>query len=544
MNRSRLLAGLRSLVHRSGVARKRGSSLGELIYFEQRRRSRNPGRSRREFLKYSGLTAGAVLSTGRLASASRQPRIAIIGAGMAGLNAALTLQDAGFAATIYEASRNVGGRVHSNTGSWLQNQTSEWCGEFIDSGHTTMLSLAQRFGLTVVDEIMDQPSGSTDTLYFFEQYYSVEKAFKDFQKIADRVEADANDLFPTTFDPATQSRRAVQLDHMSAHQWIDRYVPGGHRSPLGAYINSAFTNEFGLDTDLQSSLNLVYSLGFQPDSDSFAIYGESDQRFHIEGGNDQLPFRMAAELRTDRIRTRWWMESIRKSGDGTFGITFASPEGVRYVTADHVILTLPFSVLRNLDYGHAGFDPLKRTAIEELGYGTNSKLIVQCTERLWNIQGPWGLGDGNMYTDLFFQNTWDASRGTPAQAGLLVAFLGGREALALGGAAQPFADVATSPHVARYVEEFLKPANRPWPSIKALWSGRATLSTPWKAPNLLGSYSCWKVGQYTKFSGYEGVRQGNCHFAGEHCSQSFQGFMEGAAQEGARAAQEIIDDLS
>jgi hypothetical protein len=29
-----------------------------------------------------------------------------------------------------------------------------------------------------------------------------------------------------------------------------------------------------------------------------------------------------------------------------------------------------------------------------------------------------------------------------------------------------------------------------------------------------------KPGQYTGFSGYEGVRQGNIHFAGEHCSMS------------------------
>jgi monoamine oxidase len=56
----------------------------------------------------------------------------------------------------------------------------------------------------------------------------------------------------------------------------------------------------------------------------------------------------------------------------------------------------------------------------------------------------------------------------------------------------------------------------------------------------LGSYACWKVGQYTKFAGYEGVAQGACHFAGEHCSVNFQGFMEGGAQEGARAAREII----
>jgi monoamine oxidase len=48
----------------------------------------------------------------------------------------------------------------------------------------------------------------------------------------------------------------------------------------------------------------------------------------------------------------------------------------------------------------------------------------------------------------------------------------------------------------------------------------------------------------TGFSGYEGVRQGNIHFAGEHCSTSFQGFMEGGASEGVRAANEILADLA
>jgi monoamine oxidase len=78
--------------------------------------------------------------------------------------------------------------------------------------------------------------------------------------------------------------------------------------------------------------------------------------------------------------------------------------------------------------------------------------------------------------------------------------------------------------------------------VSAHWTSRATLSTPWSDPNLLGSYSCWKVGQYTSFSGYEGARQGKIHFAGEHCSINFQGYMEGGASEGARAANEILSD--
>ena len=539
MSRSHLLAELRSVLRASIAARNHGLPLAEVL------RSEHARPTRRQLIGAFGLAAGAALSTrGSFARGATQPRVAIVGGGIAGLHAALTLLDAGIVSTIYEAGGVVGGRIHSNTTAWLEGQTSEWCGELIDSNHRTMLRLAKRFGLTVVDLIAAQPPGSTDTLYFFEKYYGVEQAYRDFQVIAAQLEFDANRLFPTTYNPATHFPRAVELDRMSARQWIDLYVPGGHRSPLGAYIDSAYTSEFGLNTDRQSSLNIVYSMGFQTDPAVFSIYGQSDERYHVLGGNDQIPLNIAAALNPENIRTGWWMESIRKSPGGVFELTFSTPDGVRSVTADHVILTLPFSVLRGLDYQHAGFDALKQTAIQELGYGTNSKLVLQFSERLWDRQGPWGLGDGNMYTDLFFQNTWDSSRGIPGNAGVLAVYAGGTDGLSFGGAAQPFATAATSPQVVGYAERFLNAAKLPWPGIQSLWNGHATLSTPWKAPNLLGSYSCWLVGQYTGFSGYEGVRQGNCHFAGEHCSVNFQGFMEGGAETGARAAAEIISDLS
>ena len=62
-------------------------------------------------------------------------------------------------------------------------------------------------------------------------------------------------------------------------------------------------------------------------------------------------------------------------------------------------------------------------------------------------------------------------------------------------------------------------------------------------PLLKLSYSYWRVGQYTAFSGYEGAQQGNIHFAGEHCSTDFQGYMEGGAAEGARAAKEVLTQI-
>ena len=69
-------------------------------------------------------------------------------------------------------------------------------------------------------------------------------------------------------------------------------------------------------------------------------------------------------------------------------------------------------------------------------------------------------------------------------------------------------------------------------------------SLPALDPNLGASYSYWRVGQYTSFAGYEKVRQGNVFFAGEHCSLEYQGYMEGGAAEGARAAKEILAELA
>src|SRR5579864_4422746 len=74
--------------------------------------------SRRDFLKLSGATVGAAALTGAVPAfaaprASAGPRIGIIGAGIAGLNCALTLQDKGLASVVFEASDRIGGRMHS-----------------------------------------------------------------------------------------------------------------------------------------------------------------------------------------------------------------------------------------------------------------------------------------------------------------------------------------------------------------------------------------------------------------------------------------------
>jgi monoamine oxidase len=312
---------------------------------------------------------------------------------------------------------------------------------------------------------------------------------------------------------------------------------------MGQLLDVAYNIEYGNVTTEQSSLNMVYLLGFQPIPGNFRIFGASDERYHLQGGNERLPQAIAAALAPGTVQLNTAMTAIATNADSTFTLTLKGPTGKFTKVVDRVVMSIPFSVLRGLDYSQARFDTLKQTAITQLGYGKNCKLQLQFDSRYWNQSGPWGIGNGLTYSDTGYQNTWEVTRAQDGTTGILVDYTGGGVPLAsfTGNPADPKV-------VAAFAETFLTQIEPVFPGITKQWTGRATLDVPLSNPFLLGSYSYWKVGQYTSFSGYEGARQpdpktGKCHFAGEHCSTNFQGFMEGGAEEGARAAKEILDDF-
>jgi hypothetical protein len=113
--------------------------------------------SRRQFVAGAAVMATSAALPEVAFAAPSKTRIAIVGAGIAGLNAALTLQDSGIGSTVYEASNRIGGRMFSATSIWADNQVSEWCGELIDSDHGTIIGLARRFGLPL-DDFAGNPS--------------------------------------------------------------------------------------------------------------------------------------------------------------------------------------------------------------------------------------------------------------------------------------------------------------------------------------------------------------------------------------------------
>jgi monoamine oxidase len=547
MARTPLMSRLLHLVGDVHEAEARGISVDRL------RGERQRGVNRRDFLKTTGAAAVGLSVAGPVsllrASASSQPRIGIMGAGIAGLNAALRLQDKGLASTVFESSDRIGGRMHSDSaGFWQNGQTSEWCGELIDSGFKTIMKLALRFDLPLVDMLAAQPQGSEDTYYVHGHYYPWAQAVQDFTPVSQALKSQLHQApFPTLYNNSTAFGQ--YLDSISVYDWIEKYVAGGHASDFGELLDSAYNQEYGLDTPSQSSLNLVYLLGFQPAKQAagaFAWYGTSDERYHILGGNQQLPVAIANHIQRSApactVHLSWRMTAIRVNSDRSITCSFSTPSGSQQQTFDEVILTMPFSVLRGVDYSGAAFDSLKRTAITQLGYGTNTKMNLQFNSRFWNGAGSWpGVSDGTIYTDLAFENSWEATRGQPGPTGIIVLYTAGSLGTQIA-LPEPYMRTGDSSRVIAYVRQYLHLLETVWPGATRQWNGRATVSTPWSDPNLLGSYACWKVGQYTLFSGYEGVRQGNIHFAGEHCSINFQGFMEGGAQEGIRAANEILVD--
>jgi monoamine oxidase len=141
--------------------------------------------------------------------------------------------------------------------------------------------------------------------------------------------------------------------------------------------------------------------------------------------------------------------------------------------------------------------------------------------------------NGDTFADTGYQNTWDVTRAQPGAAGILVNYTGGNIGASLG-----------SGSAATHARAFLQKVEPILPGITELWNGKASLDFWTGYPWTRGSYSYWKVGQYTHFAGIEGEAEGNCHFAGEHTSIDFQGYLNGAVETGQRVAAEVLAALS
>ena len=449
----------------------------------------------------------------------------VVGAGLAGLTCAYRLRQAGYSVELHEASDRAGGRCWTLRGAFADGQIAEHGGEFIDTGHDAMRGLVDELGFRLDDLPRTEQKGTELLGYFDGRPYTYKQMAADFKVAWPAIDQDVTDAdYPTTYYQST--RRGRELDAMSITEYLEATIPGGASSRLGQLLDVAYTIEYGADSGVQSSLNLLYLLGYS--GPKLRIFGESDERFHVAGGNDQIPAALADELRRD-ITYESELVSVAARSGGGFSLDFREHSRTKTVSADKVVLALPFSIIRrSVDISRAGFSSRKRIAIAEQGMGTNSKLHVQFDRRHWRDLGS----NGETYADTGYQNTWEVTRAQPGKSGILVDYTGGTIGASFGSGTP-----------SSRAKQFLAQIEPVLPGITKRWNGRATIDY-WPGYEWTrGSYAYWKVGQYTRFGGVESERQGNCHFAGEHTSQDFQGYLNGAVESGERAAGEILDDL-
>ena len=482
--------------------------------------------SRRQFVRRAGLAAAA-MAFGPAAFAARprgsSARVVIVGAGLAGLSCAYRLKQSGINATLYEASSRLGGRCWTRRGDFADGQIAEHGGELIDTAHIRLRRLALELGLTLDNLIDAQGAGTEDFYYFDGSPYAVADATKDFALVFPKLSEDlARAPFPTLYNRYTP--RGVQLDRMSIADWINESVPGGLQSRFGQLLDVAYNIEYGAETSRQSALNLLYLLGYSR-LDPLSLFGESDEKYHIHGGNDQVVSQLVAQLGS-QIVPGTALVAARLNPSGTYTLTLQGAARMFEVVADKVVFALPFSILNTaVDLSRAGFSALKLTAIHDLAIGSNTKLHVQFNRRHWNSLG----NNGNSYADTGYQDTWEVTRAQPGASGILVDYTGGN-----------VSDTFRHGTPAMHALQFLAQIEPVLPGLSATWNGRATVDF-WPAnPYSRGAYSYWQVGQYTGFAGIERVPEGNAHFCGEHTSIAAQGFLEGAVESGERAASEIL----
>jgi monoamine oxidase len=482
--------------------------------------------SRRGFLRGSAAAGAAVAATsiglgGGSPAAASEATIIVVGAGLAGLTCAYRLAQRGATATVYEARERLGGRCWTLRGFFDDGQTAEHHGQYIDSRHRQLLRLAAELGIGLVDtRAQSFPSGSREFLWINGGNRNPAHVFADFDLFIERLTRDYERVGSYFCHEAGPS--AVAFDRLTMREWFSRNLPGGARSLLAQALGIFMTSFFGLDPADMSAINLF---------EAFVVpYPGANERYRLAGGNDRLVSALADELPRGAIRRARPLEAMWSRSDGRVGLRFGNEAAD--VVADRVVLTLPFTTLREVDTSGLALSGRKRRAIATLAMGTNGKLNLQLNRTFADL--GWSAG---FSSDEPHYVTWDSTYGQTRPAPrtpVLTVYNGGHD-----GATYP-TDRGHAPAPDRIVHGTLAALARGVDDIADAFNGLAYLDAPVNDPWIRGSYAGFGPGQYTDFWGCLGDPEGPVHFAGEHTSTHSQGYLNGAVESGERAAAEVV----
>ena len=488
---------------------------------------------RRKFLKMSALAGATAIATTAIPfvktaqSKSNTLKIAVIGGGIAGLNAAYQLKKAGLKATVYEAKPRVGGRIHSVTGTVGEGLVVDLGGSFINTSHEDMLALVEEFDLSLFNRV----EAAENSPYPVEGYFFDGKLHSE-AEVADKLRPIARQIVnDATLLDADSDRYEPIFDRLSVAQYLEQHADKITEPYIKVLLENTVRTEYGVEPKSSSALQLLYSLA-TVEGDKVSVLAGNDETYVVRGGSGKIIESLAAAL-SQQIQTKKRLQAIKGNGDG-YRLTFSDRS---IVDTDYVIMAIPLAVLRQVDL-QVELKPKLRKFIQEVSLGHNEKAFAGFKNRVW--QQKQGFA-GGAWSDLDFPLIYDGTERQPDAPNAAINFFLGGEQI----------DAINSQATSVLQQNLLKNFEQIIPQATSAATGEF-IRTNWsRDPLIAGGYTNLEPGQYTEFSEFfyiesevleerQNVVAGNLIFAGEHFSDEYYGYMNGAAQTGRLAAKVMM----
>jgi monoamine oxidase len=474
--------------------------------------------NRRKFLKHAVFGAGGLcLSAPANWALPQTPvqrngsgkRVAILGAGLAGLAAGWELKQSGHDVTIIEAQLHPGGRVHTIREGLSDDLYAEAGAGRIPNTHTVTLEWVKHFGLEL-EPFFPKELAEVALLKGRRVKMPVGTPV-DMSQVPLELTPDERKIGLSNFDEHYYGETMRRIGDAIREDWPPEITR------LADITMADFLRQRGASKDA-----IHYMLfGFEEDAaldfmrDAYSHHTESLSK--IKGGNDQLPRAFAAKL-SDMIHYGCAVEHIEHGKNGV-RIACRRAGMLDHVEADAVICTIPFSVLRHIAVTPES-TPAKRKVIDGLDYGPVVRATFQVSRRYWEDEGLNGFGS----SDKDFE-VWHPTYGKPGHRGLLQAYF-----------YQEHARLLDEMSESERVERMIGDVDEVHPGLRRYLETVVTKSwanDPWQR----GGFVVYYPGQQ-KWYPEICSREGRVWFAGEHASP-WPGWMQGAIASGVKAAREI-----
>jgi monoamine oxidase len=473
--------------------------------------ARKPRPLTRRSLLVAAAGAGVAACLPRLGHSAADPDVLVVGAGLAGLHAALLLEEMGARVRILEGSPRIGGRMYT-----LDDvpTTPEAGGSQVGQMYARVIDTARRLGVGMTET---PPAVLFDG--FALHVNGTLLAPADWPASPANLLAEAEKKMPPfavmfaylgRHNPLRGLDDWTRPEHAALDVAADRFFAARGASPEAVRLMGMNLN--GNTLESMSALHLLRSAtivqaGPQP-----------SKQYHVDGGSSRLPEAMAKAVKGP-IDLGQTVVALRSTKDG---VEARTRDGRRY-RARHAVVTIPYSVLRDVK-----LDPLppaaQAEAIRAMPYTRITQVHMSAKRPYWEDGLP-----ASMWTDTPLGRLFALGTKQSGGAGLNVWVTGPN-----ADAFDRMNDAELGRHVARELGRLRPSTNGEFEIHKVVSWQR----DPWHR----GAYHHWGPGQLSRLAPQAAAPLGRLHFAGEHTAKLMSG-MEGAMESGERAALEIAEQL-